>query len=68
MDLKQNIGTLIKSRRKELSIEQIDLCEYAGIGSTTISRLEQGKANITLDLLEKIIDVLGLEFSLKVKG
>jgi len=30
--------------------------------------IEQGKGNITLDSLEKLIDVLGLECSLEVKG
>jgi len=67
MDLKQTIGSIIKKRRKELSMEQVDLCDYAQIGSTTISKLEQGKANITLDSLEKIIEVLGMDFSLQVK-
>ena len=67
MKLKNRIGTLIKNRRKELGLEQVDLCDYAEIGSTTLSKLEQGRANITLDSLEKIIKVLGMELSLQVK-
>jgi transcriptional regulator with XRE-family HTH domain len=68
MDLKSEIGLKIKHRRKELGLEQIDLCEMAGIGSTTLSKLEQCKANITLELLEKLIDVLGMECRLEIKG
>ena len=68
MNLKQTIGRQIKERRSELNMEQVDLQDYAEIGSTTLSRLEQGKANVTLDTLEKILEVLGLEVVVKVKG
>jgi y4mF family transcriptional regulator len=68
MDLKPDIGIKIKQRRKELGLEQVDLCEMANIGSTTLSKLEQGKANITLESLEKLTEVLGLKFSLEIKG
>jgi transcriptional regulator with XRE-family HTH domain len=68
MDLKTDIGLKIKQRRKELGLEQVDLCEMADIGSTTLSKLEQGKANITLESLEKFTEVLGLKFSLELKG
>jgi len=67
MDLKQEIGKIIKSRRKELNMEQVDLQDYAEVGSTTISKLENGKLNITIDSLERIMEVLGLELTLKVK-
>ncbi len=68
MDLKSKIGLKIKQRRKELRLEQVDLCEMAEIGSTTLSKLEQGRGNITLNSLEKLINVLGLECSLELKG
>jgi len=68
MSLKQRIGEQVKRRRIELRMEQVDVQDYAEIGSTTLSRLEQGKANITIDRLEKILEVLGLELIVKVKG
>ena len=68
MSLKQTIGEQIKNRRLALRMEQVDLQDYAEVGSTTLSKLEQGKANITVDRLEKILDVLGLELVVKVKG
>jgi len=68
MSLKQRIGEQVKMRRIELRMEQVDVQDYAEIGSTTLSRLEQGKANITIDRLEKILEVLGLELIVKVKG
>ena len=68
MGLKQTIGEQVKKRRTELRMEQVDLQDYAEVGSTTLSKLEQGKANITVETLEKILEVLGLEIVLKVKG
>ncbi len=67
MLLKEQIAITIKQRRKELRLEQVDLCEMADIGSTTLSKLEQGKGNITLESLEKLLDVLGLKLTLDVK-
>ena len=67
MNLKKTIGQIIKNRRKELKMEQIDLQDYAEVGSTTLSKLEMGKLNITIDNLEKITEVLGLELIIKVK-
>jgi len=68
MDLKEKIGTEVKKRRLALNMEQVDLQDYAEVGSTTLSKLEQGKANVTLETLEKIFEVLGLEIVVKVKG
>ena len=67
MLLKEQIAITIKQRRKELRLEQVDLCEMADIGSTTLSKLEQGKGNITLESLEKLLDVLGLTLTLDVR-
>jgi len=67
MHLKQQIGEEVKRRRLELKMEQVDLQDYAEVGSTTISKLEQGKANITVETLEKVLEVLGLEVVVKVK-
>ena len=67
MNLKEEIGQIIKNRRKELKMEQVDLQDYAQVGSTTLSKLEMGKLNITIDNLEKITEVLGLELIIKVK-
>ena len=67
MSLKEEIGKTIKKRRNELNMEQVDLQDYAEVGSTTLSNLESGKLNITIEKLEKITEVLGLEIVLQVK-
>jgi len=58
----------IRKRRKELRISQTHLAEIAGLSINTISKIERGEANPTVDVLEKIADVLGLELRFNVKN
>ena len=44
------------------------LQDYAEVGPTTLSTTENGKANLTLDVLEKILNPLGLEIMIQVKS
>lgn len=48
-------------RRKEQRLTQEQLSVLAGISKPTLNRFEQGKANLTLDSILKILRVLGLE-------
>ena len=61
------LGEAIRNRRKELAITQPHLAELAKISTNTLYKLERGQANPSLDILEKIIDVLGMEIKLEVK-
>lgn len=62
------IGTIVRARRKELRVTQLHLAELAGVNVNTIYNLEQGEGNLTLNVLSKILDVLGLEIKLVVKS
>ena len=66
--LVQRLGQVIKSRRKELGITQPHLAELAGISTNTLYKLETGQSNPSLDVLNKIAEVLGFEISLNVKS
>ncbi|MBX2924778.1 MAG: helix-turn-helix transcriptional regulator [Chitinophagaceae bacterium] len=65
--LAENIGKAIKQRRKGLKITQPDLAQLATVATNTLYKIERGQANPTLDIIEKIADVLGLELKLEVK-
>lgn len=65
--LVQQIGSTIKARRKLLGLTQPHLAELADISVNTLYKLERGQTNPTLEVLEKIMDVLGLELELKIK-
>jgi transcriptional regulator with XRE-family HTH domain len=63
----KDLGLAIKNRRKALKITQHYLAELAKISVNTLYKIERGAANPTVDVLEKIADVLGLEFKVEVK-
>lgn len=65
--LNQTLGRSIRSRRKALKITQPDLAQLAKIGVNTLYKIERAQANPTLDVIEKIADVLGLELKIEVK-
>lgn len=65
--LKITLGTDVANRRKELKMEQQDIEDYTGISIGTLSKLENGKGNITMDALAAILEVLGMEISIQVK-
>jgi y4mF family transcriptional regulator len=63
----KEFGNLLKERRKSLGINQSDLAEIAGISINTLYKIERGQTNATLEVLEKILDVLGLELKLEIR-
>ena len=63
-----SIGQQIRERRKDLKINQAKLAQLSGIGLNSLSRLESGKGNPTLESLQKIAEVLGFELKFVVKG
>ena len=65
--LRVTIGEQIRLRRKELMITQPDLADIAGISVNTLYKIERGQANPTIEVLVKILDVLGLEITVGVK-
>lgn len=60
-------GDLIKERRAVLGLTQQDLSDYTGLSVRIIKSIETEKGNPSLNTLEKIADVLGLEIIMKVK-
>lgn len=65
--LVNTIAETIKKRRKELEITQSHLSELSGISVNTIYKLERGQGNPSLEIVQKLMDVLGLEISIEVK-
>ena len=63
MDLKE----VMKSRRKTLSIYQLDLAEMAEVSLATVKDIERGKGNPSLATVNKIIEVLGMEMIFQVR-
>ncbi|MEI7501330.1 MAG: helix-turn-helix transcriptional regulator [Bacteroidota bacterium] len=62
-----HLGEVIRNRRKELGITQPHLAELAKISVNTLYKLERGEANPSLNVLNNLADVLGMELKLEVK-
>ena len=61
---KSAIGQAIAERRNTLDISQARLAKLSGVSVHTISNIETGVGNVTIDTLLKITEVLG--FHVKV--
>ncbi len=55
------LNNTIKERRLQLGISQNDLAEMAGVSLATVKDIERGKGNPSIQTLEKILSVLGME-------
>jgi transcriptional regulator with XRE-family HTH domain len=58
------VATRFRERRRMLGILQEDLAALAGISVHTLSNLESGKGNPSLEVLERLLDCLGLQMTL----
>jgi transcriptional regulator with XRE-family HTH domain len=64
----QQIEKIIKERRDYLNLTQKDVAEMAGITFKSISEIELGIRNPSLNTLKSILDVLGLELTVQIKS
>lgn len=63
----QEVIKTIKERRDALQVTQETLAQLSGVGLRTLKQFESGKGNPTLQTVQKLADVLGLELGLNVK-
>ena len=59
------VGDILRQRRLLLGVSQKDCAELTGLSIHTISDIESGKGNPTLDVLEKLFNCLGLEVTVQ---
>jgi transcriptional regulator with XRE-family HTH domain len=64
----QDIIETIKKRRILLQTNQETLSLLSGVSLRTVKQFESGKGNPTLETLQKLADVLGLELKLEIKN
>ena len=64
----QQIGKIIQERRDYLNLTQKDVAEMAGITFKSISEIELGIRNPTINTLNRVFDVLGLDLSVQIKS
>lgn len=62
------VQDVIKKRRKELGISQVDLAEMSGISLATIKNIERGKGNPSYETILRIMEVLGIEINFSIRN
>ena len=57
----KEIGQKIRDRRVERGINQQTLADLAEVGINTVVAIERGTGNPSINTLQKIVNVLGME-------
>jgi transcriptional regulator with XRE-family HTH domain len=65
---REELGKLIKHRRKVLGLTTRELADLTGMSKTTISQIELGVGNPTFEVLQNIFEYLNLELKVEVKN
>lgn len=53
------LSDFVKTKRKQLGINQEELAEKAGIALTVIRKIEQGKENLSLSKVNQVLQLFG---------
>ena len=64
----ETIGKTIRERRQQLNITQQTLADLAEVSINTLVAIERGTGNPSLSTMIKILDTLGLEIKVQLKG
>lgn len=63
MDIKLKIGQRIRELRKDLNISQEALAYKAEVDRTYVTDIENGRRNVSLEILERLIMALEVSFT-----
>ena len=64
-DIRIKVGNTIANLREKKGLSQVKLAELSGVGRAHIIRIEQGKYNVRIDILERIAKALGSTITLQ---
>lgn len=64
---RQRIGSLIADMRFAQGMSRLDLAEAANLRENTIHRIEAGRFAVTIDILSRIADALGVQITFTKK-
>ncbi len=60
----QALGELVRKKRKQDELTQIELAELTGVGVRFLSELENGKSTVQLDKVILVLSGLGLKIGI----
>jgi HTH-type transcriptional regulator / antitoxin HipB len=62
----EDLAKLVRSRRKELGLTQVELAELAGVSSRFVFDLENAKPSVAMDRVRAVTRTLGLTITMQV--
>ena len=63
-----DMGDLIRERRRQLALKQLDVAGLGNTGNRFIVELEQGKPTVQMQKVLDVLDLLGLEVVVRAKA
>ena len=60
LTMRQEVGIQIRRERKRQGLSGKELAERAEFSESTINKIENGRWNVSIDILEKVCDALGV--------
>lgn len=64
-DATRALGEAVRARRRALGLDQLVLCDLAGVGPAFLYSLEHGKPTVRIDKVLAVLTVLGLELHVR---
>lgn len=61
----KTLSEAIKSNRKRAGLSQLELAELAGVGKTLVFNIENGRINVQLENLLKVLNVLNIKIQIE---
>lgn len=65
--LAEQFGAMVREHRTRLGLTQPEVARFAQVTVSTISLVENGKANCTFDVAERIGAVVGVELAPRIR-
>jgi y4mF family transcriptional regulator len=59
----KTLSNFVKERRKEVNLTQEEFAERAGVALTVVRKIEQGKTNMNLDKVNRVLGMFGHELA-----
>jgi transcriptional regulator with XRE-family HTH domain len=63
MDIREQFGNRLTELRKERKMTQDKLAELSGLTRVYISGIEQGKRNVSLEVIAKLVEALEIKIT-----
>lgn len=64
MNERERIGALLAQKRNEAGLSVRALAELAGVSYQNITKIENGKYNVSIDILSKIVNALSCKIDI----